>query len=272
MSGDGKRSIDVSIDIEADVDTVWTAISDAEQLRRWFPLDAAVEPGVGGSISLSWGPDIQGTAPIQVWEPGRRLVWAERWGGEGDEPGVPVAVDIRIESVGGVTRLRLVHSGFDDDARWDDFLDTLDSGWRYFLFNLKHYLERHRGRPRTMVWDRRKVSGDRAEVWARLLRTYGIDTGTGTDTDTPAIGSAADLWGAAPAEVVQLKPTIHLALSIEQLDGALLLVELEPGAGTFSLGTWLSLYGEAGEHAARLGERLGAVYDRAFPPANEQAS
>lgn len=257
MSDERERAVDLTVEIDADPQTVWEAVSEAEQLQRWFPLEAAVEPGEGGSITLSWGPDIQGTAPIEVWEPGRRLVWAESWGGD---QGVRVAVDIRIEARGGKTVLRLVQSGFDEDARWDDYLDTLGSGWRYFLYNLKHYLERHPGRPRTMVWDRRKVRGAREEIWRRVTAAYGVD---------PEVepGAAADLWGAAQATTIQVRRPIHLALRIPQLDDALLLVELEPGADEFSLGTWLSLYGEAGERAGLLQESLERRYAGALAPA-----
>lgn len=251
-----RRTIELEIEIDADPETVWTAISDAEQLRRWFPLDADVEPGEGGSITLSWGPDTEGTAPIDLWEPGRRLRWVEVEGEQDGEP-IRVAVDFTIEGRGGTTRLRLVHSGFSADADWDDYVDTIDSGWRYFLYNLRHYVENHWGEPRTMVWERREVQGPKERMWSRLLSLYGLDP------DTPAAaGDPAELWNGAAAEVVMAAPPKHLALRIPELGDALLLVEQEPGGEEYSLGTWLSLYGDAGEKAPGLEDRLRTIYDR----------
>lgn len=41
--------------IAAEPDEVWQALTDARELTRWFPVEARVEPGLGGSIWLSWG-------------------------------------------------------------------------------------------------------------------------------------------------------------------------------------------------------------------------
>lgn len=267
VEADAGERIELAVQLDAPAAAVWRAISDAQELRRWFPLDAAVEPGVGGSITLSWGPDVQGTAPIEVWQQGERLRWVEEW--PGDPEPVRVAVDLRIESVGGVTVLRLVHSGFRADDDWSDYIDTLESGWRYFLLNLRHYLERHPGSERHMVWDRRRIPVPRAEAWARLVSSDGLapveGSGEGSAEGSVEIGARAHLWTGHAATVILERYPIHLALGIPDLDDALLFVELEPGDGSFSLGTWLSLYGDAGAaRAAELQETLRERLDRLF--------
>ena len=50
--------------VHASLDAVWRALTEADELRRWFPVDARVSPGVGGSIWLSWGDGAEGEAPI----------------------------------------------------------------------------------------------------------------------------------------------------------------------------------------------------------------
>jgi hypothetical protein len=53
-----------------------------------------------------------------------------------------MAVDYYIESIGdGVTRLRLVQSGFGPEAAWDDEIESTKSGWADFLKKLKEILE-----------------------------------------------------------------------------------------------------------------------------------
>src|SRR5581483_3380801 len=68
----------------------------------------------------------------------------------------------------GKTVVRLVNSGFSMDAEWDDQYSATEAGWKYFLFNLKHYLERHAGTPRVQLSERRKSEQPRSEMWSRI--------------------------------------------------------------------------------------------------------
>jgi uncharacterized protein YndB with AHSA1/START domain len=50
--------IEKQIDIASSAESVWKALTNAEELKRWFPLEARVEPGKGGKIrawNLSFG-------------------------------------------------------------------------------------------------------------------------------------------------------------------------------------------------------------------------
>ena len=38
------------IDVTAPASEVWKALTNADELRRWFPLEARVMPGVGGKV------------------------------------------------------------------------------------------------------------------------------------------------------------------------------------------------------------------------------
>ncbi|MGB0035915.1 MAG: SRPBCC domain-containing protein [Candidatus Acidiferrales bacterium] len=89
------RKIEKEIEIAAPIEAVWKALTDDEELKRWFPLEARVEPGKGGKIFVSWGADCEGTAPIEIWEPNRRFQWVE------SSTGQPVVVEWSIEKRGG---------------------------------------------------------------------------------------------------------------------------------------------------------------------------
>jgi uncharacterized protein YndB with AHSA1/START domain len=67
------RSIEMQLEINAPPEAVWKALTDSLKLTRWFPLNAKVKPGVGGSIWVSWGPPFEGESPIQIWEPNKHL-------------------------------------------------------------------------------------------------------------------------------------------------------------------------------------------------------
>src|SRR5258708_2368029 len=66
------RQIELEIEIAASPEEVWRAVSTAEGISSWFALVAKVEPGVGGTISIAWTPEMEGSSRIDAWEPGRR--------------------------------------------------------------------------------------------------------------------------------------------------------------------------------------------------------
>jgi uncharacterized protein YndB with AHSA1/START domain len=49
----GTRTQEHEVVVDAPIESVWKAITDAEELTRWFVEEATVEPGVGGTIAVS---------------------------------------------------------------------------------------------------------------------------------------------------------------------------------------------------------------------------
>ena len=189
------RKIEKKIEIAAPIEAVWKALTDAEELMRWFPLDARSTPGPKGTIWYSWGPPYEGESRIEIWDPPRRLKLAGDWAhAEGDEArkahdAEQVAMDFMLESEAGKTVLRLVHSGFNAGAEWDDEFDGTRRGWDQEFLGLKHYLEHHNGRNRKPVWARTTVEMSREEVWKRVmsasaLNLDGLEQGASFDRTT----------------------------------------------------------------------------------------
>lgn len=255
-----ERSIDRSITVQASPDAVWRALTEASELECWFPLHASVTPGVGGGILLSWGPGAEGESPIEVWEPQRHLRTAQEFSGGENAPPLRIAVDFYIEAAGGgTTVVRLVHSGFQAGADWDAQYDALDGGWTYFLYNLRHYLERHAGTRRIMVWERRPLTRPRHEVWSEVLAALG---------EPPVL----PLSGGVRGTTVLSRAPNHLAVLLPELNDALLFVELELGEERFNLGVWLSTYGLEPATAAELQQSLGPWLDGVVGPAATEAA
>jgi uncharacterized protein YndB with AHSA1/START domain len=169
-----ERVIEQTIEIDAPVEVVWKALTEGEELAKWFPLEARVRPGVGGAVWMSWGGGMEGEAPITVWEKDRRLQTTE---GGGERP--LMSVDWYLEGKGGRTILRLVHAGFGADASWDDQYDDTTRGWRIFLGNLRHYLVRHRGARCRQIAIAAPLSIPVDEAWGRFTgpRGLGLDGG-----------------------------------------------------------------------------------------------
>jgi uncharacterized protein YndB with AHSA1/START domain len=165
------RALSSEITLDASPEAVWKAITDPEELVRWFPFEAEAVPGPGGHLTYHWG-TLRFVNRIEVWEPGRRLRMT--WG----EAGGPsrLAVDWYLEGRAGGTTLRLVHSGFAHDAPWDGEYDGIRRGWMFELASLRLYLHEHSGRDRRVFWIQRPFSGPAAEAWARLTGPDGIVT------------------------------------------------------------------------------------------------
>jgi uncharacterized protein YndB with AHSA1/START domain len=157
--------------IDAPIEAVWKAISEAEELTRWFVDEAAVTPGVGGTISISWDGGEMSSGTIEAWEPNRKLrkkLAPLEMGALKSDPAAPMIDEYTIERRDGKTVLRLVCSGISDAPEWDGFYNGTDTGWRSFFRTLRHYLEHHRGQPRTTIKVIGKLTGSLEDTWARL--------------------------------------------------------------------------------------------------------
>jgi uncharacterized protein YndB with AHSA1/START domain len=249
------RVLEVSVDIDATLEEVWEALTTGEGIARWFGPYAAVTPGEGGSVSIGWDPKEMWDTPITVWEPLRRMQTASEMPSK-DGRMVRLAVDYYLDVHGGRVRVRLVHSGFDDSGTWDDYIDGLDAGWTYFLFNLEHARERHRG------VDRRQLSA-RFRTTTRAGEDHPVFGANGLRVQPPV----GDLRPGDPCRLslggIEVDATVAvrhaprtMAFIVPAWNDALLFVEREGMKETHQLGVWLSLYGVPESTAALLRQGL----------------
>jgi uncharacterized protein YndB with AHSA1/START domain len=236
------RVIELTIDIDATLDEVWQALTTGEGIARWFAPHAAVTPGDGGSVSVGWDPKEMWSQPITVWEPLRRMQTASEMP-TADGKVVRLAVDYYLEVQGGRVRVRLVHSGFDDSESWDGYIDGLDAGWTYFMFNLKHALERHRGVERRQLSARFRTvarAGEEHPVYgAKGLRVQPRVGGL-----RPGDACRLSLGGGEVDATVAVRHAVRtIAFVVPAWNDALLFVEREGMKEAHHLGVWLSLYG-----------------------------
>jgi uncharacterized protein YndB with AHSA1/START domain len=261
MSDQDTRAFEMAIEIEASRDSVWSALTEAEELVRWFPLQARVRPGVGGTMWISWGGEWESEGRITAWEPPAHLRVTFEQSGSYDVDGrlvergaapLTLAIDYHLEARGGGTTLRLVHSGFGKGAEWDDEFDGISHGWPYELRSLRHYLQRHRGRRRTMGWARVATDLGIDECWRRLVGTGGFVTEG--DVDSLREGDAYRLrvaTGDVFEGVVQLNlPGRGFAGTVRGANDGLFRIAAEHAAGRSSLNTWLAAY-EVSEDTVR---------------------
>lgn len=262
------RTVEITVDIDTTLEEAWKALTTGEGIARWFAPYAAVEPGDHGSVSIGWDPQQMMSEPITVWEPLRHLQTA------GDMPTpdgrvARIAIDYFLEAHEGGVRVRLVQSGFDDSESWDGYIDGLEAGWGYFMFNLKHALERHRAVDRVQLSARFRT----AEVAGEEYPVFGRD---GLQVTPPAsglrVGDRCSLTLAGTpvdATVALRRPPRTMAFVVPAWNDALLFVERESLKNPHHLGVWLSLYGVDDTTAGRLKsglETLQAALNIPEPP------
>ena len=237
------RAIELEIELDVDSSLVWEALTQAERLASWFPLEARADTGAGGKVFVSWGDDCAWETTIDVWEPGKHLRWVDDPWTKSDGTVVQIAVDYYLESKHGKTVVRLVNSGFGTDADWDDMYDGTRNGWIYFLRNLKHYLEHHADTVRNMAWARFQTAGTVSEAWRALLGDAGLDLAPQpsalSEGAAVQLRLSKELICKGIVELANLPGT--LAILVPELRDALLFIEMEAGGPT--CGIWLSTYG-----------------------------
>lgn len=273
-----KRAFEMSLDIDASARDVWRALTEAEELMRWFPLAARVTPGKGGSVLWSWGEGWDWETRIDAWEPGRRLRLVQedarpfdaegRPLPEGEAQAVTIALEFTLEERGKKTRLRLVHSGFGRGAAWDNELDSISEGWQTELRSLRHYLQRHRGRSRHMGRAWITTAATRDAAWTKLA-------GPDAFRVSPAEPKTGESYHVASPTGERLSGTIELYLPRQALMGTV----RELDDGLFRLATWrdaqgktgvwvsLATYGEDAEPAREFGRGAQEVLERLLPRA-----
>lgn len=269
------RAFRMSLDLDATPDQVWQALTDADELVRWFSTGARVTPGKGGTMLWSWGHGEDWVTRIDAWEPGKllRLVQedARPYDAQGNQlpPGevepARIAMEFSLETVQGKTRLRLVHSGFGHGTAWDAEVDGISEGWQAELRSLRHYLRRHRGRNRTAARGLINTTLPREAAWARLTGPGGYrlspaapGEGEGFEVVTPG--------GTRYTGTVELNlPGQTLAGTIHELDdGWFRLLTWRDAHGHTGVWAWLAAYADDATPVREFGAEAQAALERLF--------
>jgi uncharacterized protein YndB with AHSA1/START domain len=132
-------AIERVLELDASPERVWRAISDADELARWFPQRASWDLRPGGKGTFFW--EGHGSFPIRIEavDPPSYLAW--RWGSAAEEdPSTSdsaTLVEWWVEpGAQGGTTLRLPESGF----RTESGRAGNDEGWTEELAELTDLL------------------------------------------------------------------------------------------------------------------------------------
>jgi uncharacterized protein YndB with AHSA1/START domain len=130
------------IDIAANGERVWRAMTDPKLLVKWCAPDADIRPYAGGSFRASVDRVTELEAHIDVFNPGRRmrLIFLP-------SPSLPAAetaviTDFILEALPAGTILRVLGSGIPGGDEWDIHYKRLRMGWERAMARLKVFVEK----------------------------------------------------------------------------------------------------------------------------------
>ncbi len=159
------------IEVHASPEAVWEAVATGPGIDGWFlGTGNEVEPRLGGRVRISFGEESGESAHgVTAWDPPRRF--AHR--GDTAPDGTFHAMEYTIEGrAGGITVVRLVHSGFLADD-WEAEYDALDEGDFMYLHQMAQYVVHFLGRRASVVVAMRP-DVDREGGLATLRRELGV--------------------------------------------------------------------------------------------------
>ncbi|MGC2289223.1 MAG: SRPBCC domain-containing protein [Thermoplasmata archaeon] len=122
--------------VNAPVPTVFRALTDPDVLKTWFLADAHVDPKAGGSYEFTWQGGYKHEGKVLGFVRNRlvKLSWPSR--GIGD---TRVTFTVRRDGTGTILEVR--HTGYKRSDAWLEMYGGTESGWAYYLMNLKSVLE-----------------------------------------------------------------------------------------------------------------------------------
>lgn len=142
------NQIEREIVIDAPVERVWAALTEADHVGTWFgDAGAEVDLRPGGALILRWQEHGTFHTTIERVEPQRFFSW--RWASTaGQEPRADnsTLVEFSLTPEGNGTRLRVVESGFQQldlpEAQRARRFTENTQGWQEEIDELRAYVER----------------------------------------------------------------------------------------------------------------------------------
>ncbi|HYE79044.1 MAG TPA: SRPBCC domain-containing protein [bacterium] len=266
------RWYEKKLEVAAPIEAVWDAVSQGAELERWLCEHAEGGEGVGAEQAIDWGGGMVGKSKITAWDPPRHLrteaIGYDPGAMAGGEPtNIPYAWDWFLEHEGGVTKVRLVASGFGEGPGWDGEYDGTYHGWDMLLANMRHYLEHHRGKPVSSLLFMAALDSDLPTAWGKLMGPEGLlkegsTAGLEKGKRFRFVTSQGDVLEGTVTSFVDGR---NLSAVVETLDQSLLNIEF-CGMGDnqflfFTIKTWGMDEGQT----QGLRDRYGAIINTLFP-------
>jgi uncharacterized protein YndB with AHSA1/START domain len=133
------------VDIEADAQEVWRALTEAQHLVRWCSPGAQIRARQGGFFRASVDRVTELEAHIDIFEPARRMRLIYLPSNSLPPTDDALVDDFILDSADPGTILRLLGSGIPATEAWNTQYLRLRMGWQQALTRLKVLVEKQLG-------------------------------------------------------------------------------------------------------------------------------
>lgn len=120
---------------DASPERMFKYLTDPKDLTKWFLGRAQIKPKTGSSYKFTWRGGFSHTGRVKKAVPDKSLTltWPDKIKGKVYE--TQVSFLIAKKGKGCVVKLR--HIGFEEGADWLWLFGAIQSGWAYYMTNLK---------------------------------------------------------------------------------------------------------------------------------------
>lgn len=137
-------TIERTVRVESPIERVWTALTNADELKCWFGDSAEVDLRVGGAIRIGWSEyDTTTDCVIEEIDPPSRFSY--RWDTKPDATGKVwmTTVTFTLAEADGFTTVTVIESGLSalPEELYDGTMEENSSGWTAELADLQQILE-----------------------------------------------------------------------------------------------------------------------------------
>jgi uncharacterized protein YndB with AHSA1/START domain len=170
------RSSRHSLGLKASPAEVYRALTDTEELQRWFVEEASIDLQEGGEFRWVFGrpggdPD---AAPFITTGRCIAIVKQELLRLKAIIEDLETEVEFRIDPWRDGAILTVTHAGFPGDEAWDATFSAIDRGWQTELHVLKLFLERGRGLMRVAERHERRIEGSAEDLFDSFTTPAGL--------------------------------------------------------------------------------------------------
>jgi len=122
--------------INANPEKVFRALTQKEELERWFVQEAEIELKPGGIIRTNWAPDMGEHGKVKAVTPSQ--LFSFTW--EGAFSPTPTTLTFKLSRQNEGTLVTLTHSGIGEGKGWEAYAN-IDKGWNAHLKDLASWVE-----------------------------------------------------------------------------------------------------------------------------------